>query len=438
MDTNKLAHIVTQLQAFIKNTTTVEKYRKNKVDFSRASKLGFENTVYLTLYRMKGTMAAELYNQLTLNDLEPVTDSGFSQARYKIKSDLFANMHALLLECLETEDLLTASRFMGYKIHAVDGTKLRLPNTQALQGHFGAHQGGSTATPTYSAMCLMMCLYDVRNHYLLRTAIEDIKTGEMTVAKNWVEAFDSQAITLFDRGYASAFLCHQLLAHKKPFVIRVAVGFNNIIKKFVASDETDSILTFDVVETDAPLCVTKDIPKGTTVQVRAVKIELPTGETEVLLTSLLDKKTFTTTVLSQLYQMRWGIETAYDTLKNKFLIMCFSGLKPEAIYQDIYATLLMHNFQQLFINEAQVAVNKETTKCKYPYKVNISVATGIFKHQIIPLFLAEKPQIIIQQIIKIFTQERVPVRRDKKPPPRKKSKSKNRNLTTQTNFKRPG
>lgn len=440
MDTiqlEKLESIVTRLQAFIKDPKTVAKYRLKAKYFTRESKLGFANTVYLALYRMKSTMATELYNQLTINGLEPVTDSGFTQSRYKISSNLFADMHTLLLDSLQSEGLLNAELFHGYKIHAVDGTKLRLPNTKTMQAHFGAHPGGTTETPTYSAMCLLMCLYDVRNHYLLRADVEDLKTGEMTVAKNWVEAFDSQAITLFDRGYPSAFLCHQLLAYKKPFVIRAALGFNAVIKAFVASDETDTLLTFDVVDTTAPLGAENAIPKGTKVQVRAVKIILPTGETEVLLTSLFDTEIFTNAVLSELYRMRWGIETAYDTLKNKFLIMCFSGLKPEAIYQDIYATILMHNLQQLFINEAQIAVNERVTACEYRYKVNISVATGIFKQQIIPLFLTKTPSIIIQKMIKIFTQERVPVRPDKKAPPRKKIKSKARNLFTQTNFKRP-
>jgi hypothetical protein len=91
---------------------------------------------------------------------------------------------------------------------------------------------------------------------------------------------------------------------------------------------------------------------------------LSNGKIEVLMTSLLDQEMFIATELGILYNMRWGIETAYDRLKNKFLLMYFTGHKTESIYQDVYATLFVHNLHQLFIQEAQIIVNKKVTNCK--------------------------------------------------------------------------
>jgi hypothetical protein len=53
-----------------------------------------------------------------------------------------------------------------------------------------------------------------------------------------------------------------------------------------------------------------------TVQVRAVKVKLSTGETEVLLTSLMDKDKYPNEIFKELYFLRWGIETHYGVLKN--------------------------------------------------------------------------------------------------------------------------
>ena len=37
--------------------------------------------------------------------------------------------------------------------------------------------------------------------------------------------------------------------------------------------------------------------------------------------------------------MRWGIETAYETLKNRLQLENFTGTKPILLLQDIYSTI---------------------------------------------------------------------------------------------------
>jgi hypothetical protein len=118
-------------------------------------------------------------------------------------------------------------------------------------------------------------------------------------------------------------------------------------------------------------------------------VVLPTGQIEVLATNLMDKQAMSAADLGDLYKMRWGIETIIDSLKNQLGLMMFSGLKPQAILQDIYATTFVYNLRQLFINEAQLLVNKqvkESIKAKYKQKVNKNVALGVLKPQIISIF----------------------------------------------------
>jgi hypothetical protein len=225
-----------------------------------------------------------------------------------------------------------------------------------------------------------------------------------------------------------------MLKYNKPFIIRAKLGFNNVVKDFVASDAMDSIVTFEASNDE--IFGTETMKKGTKIQVRLVKIMLPNNKIEVLITSLFDTEIFHLNALNELYQMRWGIETAYDKLKNQLLIMCFSGLKPEAILQDVYATIFVHNLQQLFINQAQITVNEQTINCEHEYQVNTNVATGIFRHKIMGLFLAKRPKKIIQDLLRIFVKKRIPKIKNKKSQPRKKSIAKRRNLITYTNFKR--
>ncbi len=55
---------------------------------------------------------------------------------------------------------------------------------------------------------------------------------------------------------------------------------------------------------------------GRTLQIRVIKVALSSGEMETLLTNLSEKH-LPAAEAGELYFKRWGIETAYDTLKSK-------------------------------------------------------------------------------------------------------------------------
>ena len=80
---------------------------------------------------------------------------------------------------------------------------------------------------------------------------------------------------------------------------------------------------------------------------------LDTGNYEYLITSLLDKENFKTEMFKELYFKRWGVETAYDKLKNTLEIENFSGVKSIVIKQVFYINLLVNNMCSEFIDDVQ-------------------------------------------------------------------------------------
>ena len=72
------------------------------------------------------------------------------------------------------------------------------------------------------------------------------------------------------------------------------------------------------------------------ISLRMVKILLENGNLEVL--AFLNG--FHTEEI-KLYHMRWGIETAYETLKNRLQLENFTGTKPILLLQDIYSTIYL-------------------------------------------------------------------------------------------------
>jgi len=101
---------------------------------------------------------------------------------------------------------------------------------------------------------------------------------------------------------------------------------------------------------------------------------------QVLITNL-DANEFNTEEISTLYKMRWGIETAFDTLKNKLTIENFTGTKPVLIEQDVYTSIYICNLASDLIADAQVSFdvskieelddNSDVNPKKYPMSANI-------------------------------------------------------------------
>jgi hypothetical protein len=94
------------------------------------------------------------------------------------------------------------------------------------------------------------------------------------------------------------------------------------------------------------------------VRVRLLKFTLPTGETEVLLTTLCDKQQYPASEFYQVYGWRWGNETYYDRLKNVFEVERFSGISPHVIEQDFYAIVFLTTLESVLTKSAQETLDQ--------------------------------------------------------------------------------
>ncbi len=91
------------------------------------------------------------------------------------------------------------------------------------------------------------------------------------------------------------------------------------------------------------------------------------GREEVLITNL-PTETFNSQQIAELYHMRRGIETAYETLKDRLQMENFTGTKPTLLLQDIYSTIYVSNLAEDIIRDAQEELDekKKTGNTKWP------------------------------------------------------------------------
>ena len=92
-------------------------------------------------------------------------------------------------------------------------------------------------------------------------------------------------------------------------------------------------------------------------KLRILKITLENGTIEYLLTNILDKN-FTIEYFKELYNLHWGIETNYNTLKNRQNIENYTGKIKITIEQDIYSKFIKYNIFQYYKNYFNLLINR--------------------------------------------------------------------------------
>ena len=80
----------------------------------------------------------------------------------------------------------------------------------------------------------------------------------------------------------------------------------------------------------------------------------------------------TTDDICEIYHQRWGIETNYNTLKNRHYIENYTGKRRITIEQDIYSKFLRYNifchYKNYFNNLINSRKRKKRNKCRIPSK----------------------------------------------------------------------
>jgi hypothetical protein len=328
-----------------------------------------------------------------------MTQQAFSRARQKIRWQAFRILFEYSVHVHYINYADEIQHWNGYRVFAIDGSKLSLPNDKALRKYFGTSGAGNTS-PTAQGSTL----YDVFNNMVVDARIEPMKKGERTLAEMHInhlrtlESFEIwKELIIFDRGYPSFELINTLIEQKIHFLMRVKTKFSSTIDALGRGDHIISL------EQD-----------GNLLFLRVIKFRLSSGEIETLITDLMDKKLSVNT-FKKLYFKRWPVETKYNEIKNKLDIENFSGKLVNNIRQDFFATMLLTNLATDFFNEAQEEVEKEQKRKrnKYRYKVNVNHLIGVLKDRFILCLLEDddkKREQKFNEIVDLLKKRIIPIR----------------------------
>ncbi|MGL5514806.1 MAG: IS4 family transposase [Sporomusa sp.] len=332
--------------------------RKKAIDFSRKRKMTFEELILFMLLSLKCSTASAL--RRFFKDIGKsifMTQQSLSEARAKINVCAFVDLFKLTVETM-TEHCM--KKWHGYRVYAIDGSKIALPAEEKLREHFGTTSKGKTALTAQGSV-----LYDVLNDIIADALIKPLSTDERTLAKLHLDACkdiapNDKKLIIFDRGYPSFELIEKLENNGFHYVMRVKSKFNNDIDGQITSD--------------GYVWLKQDVKR---IHVRVIKIKLDSGETETLITNIKDKR-LGKNAFKKLYFMRWPVECKYDIVKNKLQLENFNTRTIEGIQQDFFAAMYLTNFAAAIAIDVQddIEENRKEKDNKYRYKANINELIG--------------------------------------------------------------
>jgi hypothetical protein len=314
----------------------------------------------------------------------------------------------------------------------VDSSQIILPYTKEIMAEFGSIKIKTAAIEGVYVSARFECCYDVLNRLSIAGTLDKGDTYEVELAERILDAATENDILIYDRGYCSYKFIAILLQQKKHFVIRCKRSFFKAVAAFFNGEQADKV--FNIPVPAAQNKVIKYLGLPLTITVRFVAVPLPTGEIEVLMTSLLDSN-INKEEFKKLYGFRWEVETFFGVLKSRLSLENFTGLTVEAIKQDFWSTIFISNYETILTFDINKKMKDEKAspahkQLKEASKVNKAVTFNIIKHQAIDILLDPKQdtESKIQELTILFKTAAIPIRKNRTPPRKKTSYARSYNF----------
>lgn len=378
------ASLVQFLREIITSYNFLARHRHSPQDFTRHRKLPFHTLIVFLVSLIKGSYQDELDNFFkALNGFDVakriVSKVALAKARMKLKYQAFIELNQHLAEYFYQN--FKPIKWHDFNLLVVDGSTARLPRIAQIAEHFGVwHPRKGEQCP----LARVSQLFDPLNKISVDAIISPKSIGERELAAQHFLKLLPEDLVLLDRGYPAFWLFKLILSLQSNFCARISCTKWKIIRKFYNSRKKEKIIYLPVSSASIRHC--QDMGLDTQpLKLRLLRIELNTGDVEILITSLIDKDRYPYELFAELYHSRWPVEEDYKKMKCWIEVENFSGKSVLSVYQDFHAKVFSKNLTSALSYPTRDTLNKADNK-KYQYQINFAQALSKTKAVIALLF----------------------------------------------------
>jgi hypothetical protein len=237
-----------------------------------------------------------------------------------------------------------AHRWRGLALYGVDGTTLRVPDSDENRAQFGGQPAGGLRGDSGYPLVRLAALMALRSHLLAAASFGPYIDERHYAADLWTYIPDD-SLTIVDRNFlaANVLLPLQLGGKNRHWMTRAKSTTKwRVIEELGPGD---SIVELDVHHHNR--AIDPSLPR--TFRARALEYQLDGHPPQRLLTSLLDAAAYPAKELVVLYHERWEMELAYDEIKTEVLEReeAIRSKSPQTVMQEIWGVLLAYNLIRL-------------------------------------------------------------------------------------------
>jgi hypothetical protein len=236
-------------------------------------------------------------------------------------------------------------RWRGVALYAVDGTTLRVADSDENRAHFGSHEAGAGRGISGYPLMRAVVLMAVRSHLLPAATFGPYGVDERAYARALWSSVPDQSLVLIDRHYLQADVLVPLMTqgHDRHWMTRTKSTTQfRVIRNLGPGD--------DLVEMEVSHeARSKDPSLPTHFDVRAIRYERKGYRPQCLLTSMIDADRFPAAEVRALYHERWEIELGFGEIKTDMLerLETIRSKSPVAVAQEMWGILLVYNLVRL-------------------------------------------------------------------------------------------
>jgi len=418
---NQCANLLQYLKEIIFSQNFLLNYRQSPNDFIRNRILSFPYIILYFCNFIKSCYQTELnkfFNIFSSGNvaIQKVSKSALCKARKKVKYEAFIALNSHAVNYFY--DNFTPLTWNGFFLRVVDGSTVQLPNEPDIANHFGVwnpRQGGPCA------MARISQLFDPLNKITIDAIISPKSYGERKLAAQHFTQLTHRDLVLLDRGYPAFWLFKIILSKEANFCCRISTSRWHIVRDFLDTKNKEQIILLHPPVTAKEACQEHNLDLKP-ITVRLIRIELESGETEVLITSLTDTETYPMEIFAELYSSRWPIEEDYKVIKRRIEIENFSGKSVLSVYQDFHARVFSKNITAILSGAAQKAEKLE----KRNRRVNFTQALSSMRDTIVRLLYCSSELVkdMLQDLFSTFLSATEPIRPGRRFPRNHKIKKK--------------
>ena len=257
--------------------------------------------------------------------------------------------------------------YKGYRLVAVDGNVLNLPDTPANERAFGRPSGGSRGDGAFP-QCRKVSLVELGTHVEFAFIIKPIRCGESTAMQALWRHLPKDSLLLWDRGFFGYPQWKRVLGAGVQVLCRVKQG--------LILEPIERLSDGSYLAKIYPTWYARQKDRnGIVVRVIRYKLDDPqrTGHDEehVLMTTLLDPDQHPASELIPLYHERWEEELTFDeqkTHQDPRRATKPANLRsetPAGVVQELYALSISHFVVRAMMFEAAKEAGQDPDRLSF-------------------------------------------------------------------------